>query len=135
MNTKDRELVNLVNEIKKMKDINIPSWASFVKTGVSKERVPQNEDWWEIRVSSILRKIEKFGPIGTNRLSKRYGGNKNRGVKPDKKFIGSRNITRKILQNLESLKLIKSQTIKNKFGKVLTKEGKELLNKCREEKK
>ena len=120
---------SLSEYFKNLEGVQIPDWASFVKTGVSKQRAPQNKDFWYIRCSSILKKINKFGPIGTNRLSKFYGGLKNRGHKPNKKFRGSRNIIRKILQNLTSLNLIKEEQTKK--GKVLTKEGKELLNKFR----
>lgn len=118
----------LVTAIKKVKQIEAPEWAKFVKTGVSKERPPMQADWWFIRVSSILCKVQKLGPIGTNKLSKFYGSRKNRGHKPDKKYDGSRNIVRKCLQQLEMAGLIK-QTDMPKAGKVLTKKGKELLNK------
>jgi len=121
----------LVAEIKKIKEIQAPEWAVFVKTGVSKQRTPDNPDWWEVRAASVLNKVLKNGPIGTNRLSKAYGGKQNRGHRPDIKKRGSRNIIRKVLQQLEAAGLIK-QIEEPSSGKVLTKEGKELLNKCKE---
>lgn len=116
----------LVTEIKKIKQVQAPEWAPFVKTGAHKERVPTNPEWWQVRVASVLKKVNKYGPVGTNRLSKQYGGRKNRGHKPEKKYDGSRNIVRKCLQQLEAAGLIK-QISSPKSGKVVTKEGKELL--------
>lgn len=118
----------LIDEIKKVKEVQAPDWAVFVKTGAQKERPPVNADWWEIRAASILKKVNKYGPIGANKLAKIYGGKKNRGHKPDKKVIGSRNIPRKILQQLEKAGLIK-QVKEPAAGKVITKKGNELLKK------
>lgn len=118
----------LVEEIKNMKEFKVPAWACFVKTGVSKERVPENKDWFYVRAASILLKFLKYSPIGVKNLSKMYGGRQNRGYKPDKRKIGARNHIRKILQNFVKLKLIK-QVEKPKAGKILTKEGKEFLKK------
>ncbi len=120
----------LIDEIKKIKEVQAPVWAPFVKTGAHKERVPENPNWWEVRVASVLKKVNKFGPIGTNRLAKQYGGRKNRGHKPEKKYAGSRNIVRKSLQQLEKAGLIK-QISEPKFGKVVTKEGTELLKRVK----
>ena len=118
----------LVKEISKIKEVQAPDWAIFVKTGAHKQRPPVNENWWEIRASSILGKVNKFGPIGTNKLAKQYGGRKNRGHKPDQKCNASRNIVRKCMQQLEKAGLIKSNE-SGRAGKVMTKEGKDLLNK------
>jgi small subunit ribosomal protein S19e len=117
---------NLIAEVTKLKEVQAPVWAPFVKTGVSKERPPVNPQWWQVRVASVLCKVRKFGPIGTNRLAKQYGGRQNRGVKTEKKVDGSRNITRKAIQQLEAAGLIK-QTTTPKAGKVLTAKGAEFL--------
>ena len=108
----------LVEEMKKMKEIQPPEWAPFVKTGSHKERPPVQPDWWYIRVAAVLKKVQKQGPVGANRLAKQYGGSKNRGHKPNKKVNGSRNIVRKSLQQLEKAGLVKQQE-KGKAGKVL----------------
>jgi small subunit ribosomal protein S19e len=119
----------LIAELKKVKEISAPEWAPFVKTGASKERPPQNPEWWVVRSASLLNKINNYGPIGTNRLSKAYGSRKNRGVKPEKKYNGSRNIIRKCIQQLEAAKLIK-QVDTPRAGKMVTKEGREMLKRC-----
>jgi len=121
----------LVAEIKKVKQIQAPEWAPFVKTGLNKERPPVQTDWWHIRAASVLKKVNKFGPVGTNTLAKQYGGRQNRGHKPDAKVSASRNIVRKCLQQLEVAGLIKHQT-SPKVGKVITAEGKALLNSTKE---
>lgn len=119
----------LVEQLKKTKGIEMPAWAEFVKTGQDRELPPMQSDWWFLRTASLLKKVNKFGPIGTNRLSKQYGGKKNRGHRPDKKVNASRKIIRVALQQLEAAKLVKTQTGVN-AGKVLTKEGVEVLKKA-----
>lgn len=119
----------LVSEIGKIKEVEAPVWAPFVKTGAHKERPPVNPDWWVIRVASVMAKVNKFGPVGVNRLAKQYGGRKNRGVRPDIKCNASRNIVRKSLQQLEKAGLIK-QVSEPSAGKVVTKKGNDLIKKC-----
>lgn len=118
----------VVESLKKLKEVEAPSWSHFVKTGSHKQLPPMQEDWWYIRVASILNKVNKFGPIGTNRLAKQYGGRKNRGLKPDRKATASRKIVRLSLQQLQAAGFIK-QVESPSYGKVITKEGKEFLKK------
>lgn len=122
----------LVEALEKDNNVVAPEWAVFVKTGVHKERPPMQENWWTIRAASALRKVAKHGPIGVNSLAKQYGGRQNRGYRPDVKKSASRNIVRKVLQQLEKSGYIKAST-EGKAGKVLTKEGKALLNECKED--
>jgi len=119
----------VIEELKKNNNIEPPQWASFVKTGAFKERPPLNDDWWYERVASVLRKVRKYGPIGTNKLSKYYGGRRKSGFKPTRKYDGSRNILRKSLQQLEAAGYIKHSKERPGPGKIITKEGKELLKK------
>ena len=121
----------LVESLKKTDGVEAPQWSAFVKTGSHKEMPPSQEDWWYIRLASILRKVNKYGPIGTNKLSKFYGGRKNRGVRPDRKTTGSKKIIRVGLQQLQSAGLIK-QVEKPSSGKVLTREGAEFMKNNKE---
>ncbi len=121
----------LVEAIKKQKEIEAPQWTLFVKTGSHKQLPPMQEDWWYTRVASLLNKVNKYGPIGTNKLAKQYGGRKNRGVRPDVKVSASSKIIRVGLQQLESAGLIKQVTTP-KAGKVISKEGVEFLKKNKE---
>ncbi len=119
-------LTNISTNLKNEKIVEMPEWANFVKTGVSRERVPQKLDWWYLRTASILRKIYLHGPIGAERLSKFYGGRKNRGYKPERFKRGSRKIIRTILQQLEEKNLVKKSE-KQKRGRIMTEEGKKYL--------
>jgi len=102
-----------------------PEWALYVKTGVHKERPPQNSDWWYIRCASLLRKVYVKGPIGVEHLRAEYGGRKDRGVKPEHTRKGSGAIIRKALQQLEEAGLV--ETVKGE-GRIVTPEGRSLLD-------
>jgi len=119
----EKQLRGVAEKLKKDKIVEMPEWAKFVKTGVGKERVPEQEDWWYLRSASILRKISLKGPIGVARLSKIYGSKKNRGYKPERFKPGSRKIIRTILQQLENKGLVR-QVDGRKKGKLITEEGK-----------
>jgi small subunit ribosomal protein S19e len=120
-------IITISTKLKNEKIVECPEWAKFVKTGVSREKVPQQLDWWYLRTASILRKIYLYGPIGAERLSKFYGGRKNRGYKPERFKRGSRKIIRTILQQLEEKNLVKKSE-KQKKGRIITEEGKKYLN-------
>ncbi|MBI2507555.1 30S ribosomal protein S19e [Candidatus Woesearchaeota archaeon] len=118
------------SSLKSNDNIKEPDWAKFVKTGMSKERPPVEKDWWHTRAASILRKVYILGPIGVNKLRKKYGGKKNRGHKPEKFYPGSGNIIRKILQQLEKAELIKYAEKDTHKGRIITPKGKKLLDKA-----
>ncbi len=119
-------LIKLAEKLKSEKIVESPEWGKFVKTGESKERVPQQEAWWYLRAASVLRKVYINGPIGTERLSKFYGGRKNRGHKPERFKRGSRKIIRTILQQFEEKNLLKKSE-KEKKGRIVTEEGRKYL--------
>lgn len=109
-----------------------PEWAIDVKTGTHREMPPVQEDWWQTRAASMLRKVAIHGPIGTNHLAQMYGGVRNRGVKPNRAVTGSRNITRTILQQLDQSGLteIKKNASGTKtLGRVITPTAHSLLDK------
>lgn len=120
---------NTALELEKDENIKPEEWASFVKTGNNKDRPPVNKNWWYVRAAAILRKIMILGPIGTSKLRRKYGGNKNRGNKPNKFCRASGNIIRKMLQQLEKANLVKHVEKGVHKGRIITKEGKELLDK------
>ena len=117
------------SSLKNIDAIKEPSWAKFVKTGMSKERPPVELDWWYARAASVLRKVYILGPVGVSKLRRKYGGKKNRGHKPEKFYPGSGNIIRKILQQLEKAELIKYAEKKVHKGRVITPKGKKFLDK------
>jgi len=125
----------LAERLKKEKIITQPEWALYVKTGVSRERPPEQEDWWYIRAASILRRIAIDGPIGVSRLRTYYGSRQRRGSQPEKFRKGSGKIIRTILQQFEKAGLIEqvkdeegASKKRAKKGRVLTKEGEKLIN-------
>jgi small subunit ribosomal protein S19e len=93
---------NASKRLKAMPEFKPPEWSVYVKTGSHKERVPQDEDWWWIRSASILRKVGLSGKIGVSALRKEYGGRKNKGHKPERKYKAGGSIIRKILQQHEA---------------------------------
>ncbi len=128
------ELIEKVCEkLKQINEIKAPEWASFVKTGRHKQRTPVREDWWYVRASSVLRIIYKLGPIGVSKLRRKYGGKKNRGMKPEAFYKGSGSIIRKILQQLEKAELIKKVEKGIHKGRIITSKGKSLLDKTANE--
>jgi len=122
-------IIRLAEELKRQKLVQPLEWSNFVKTGMHRERHPENPDWWYVRAAAILRTVAKYGPIGTEKLRTKYGGIKNRGHKPEHFFKGSGSIIRKILQQLEKSNLIKQTSIANHKGRVLTPEGTSIMDK------
>ena len=116
-------------ELKKIDSLKKPVWANFVKTGVSKQRNPIDNDWWYKRAASILRKLYVFNLMGVNRLRVKYSARKNNGHKPEHTHPASGKIIRTILQQLEKAEFVKKTEIKNKKGRSLTPKGKSFLDK------
>lgn len=115
------------------KEIKMPEWAMFVKTGPAKERPPSQPDWFYFRAASILRKVYMQGPIGVNKLRTKYGSKKNRGHKPEKFFRAPGKIIRNILQQLESNQYIKKDAKGHHKGRIITSKGKSFLDKVSRE--
>ncbi len=106
-----------------------PDWAEFAKTGPDRELPPQQEDFWHKRAASLLRKVAIRGPVGVERLSTEYGGNKGGTtryrVSPASHSDGSKNIIRTILQQLEDEGLV--ETAQGE-GRRITADGRSLLD-------
>jgi small subunit ribosomal protein S19e len=118
------ELIKKVAE--KLKDmVAPPEWAKYVKTGVHKQRSPEQDDWWYLRLASIFRRIYIDGPVGIQRLRSYYGGRKRRGAKRPKFRRGSGAIIRNALHQLEQLGFV----TKTREGRVVTPMGRSFLDK------
>lgn len=102
-----------------------PEWAKFAKTGVHREKAPDNADWWPTRVASLLRRVYMTGPIGVEHLAAKYGGSRDRGSAPNRARSGSRSIVREALQQLEAGGYV--QAIKGK-GRIVSAKGRQLLD-------
>lgn len=115
----------VAEKLKEYPEIKPPQGSEFWKTAFFKELAPlDSENFWYIRCASLLRKVNKFGPIGVNRLRKYYGGRNRRGPGLNHSAKGSGKIVRVALQQLEDAKLI---TITEKNGRKISSEGKSLL--------
>jgi len=120
-----QRLIDLAaSELEDRDAIEPPEWGPFVRTGAHKEHPPQEDDWWFTRSAAILRKVYIEGPIGTERLSKHYGGKEDNGASPSHAVKGSRNIIRTILQQLEEEDLVRTVN----GGREVTPEGQSYLD-------
>jgi small subunit ribosomal protein S19e len=118
----------LAQALKKIPEFEQPEWSFYVKTGVSKSRVPTESEFWFKRAASILRQLYIYKTVGVNRLRTRYGSRKNRGVKPEAFYKASGKIIRTLLQQAEKAELVeKFIEHGKKCGRRLTNKGKELL--------
>jgi len=106
-----------------------PDWAQFVKTGTDRELPPEQEEFWQRRAASLLRKVAVNGPVGVSSLETEYGGAKQGStryrVRPPHKTGASGNIIRTLLQQLETAGYIE---IAQGEGRKVTPEGKSLLD-------
>jgi len=127
--SKDPQEFNLAlaKALKNIPEISAPEWSLFVKTGISRQRVPEDPDFWYTRTASILRQLYLNGVVGVERLRTRYGGRKNRGVKPARFKKSSGKMLRVMLQQAEKAGLVEKIT-GSQFGRRLTKKGREFLD-------
>ncbi|MBT7241454.1 MAG: 40S ribosomal protein S19, partial [Candidatus Diapherotrites archaeon] len=106
-------------------DIEEPEFTKYVKTGVHRERAPQRDDWFYVRMASILYRAYKWNVIGTERLRSYYGGKRNRGVKEEHQYKASGKVIRSAVQKLEAGGYLEKAQPK---GRKLTPKGQKLLN-------
>ena len=116
----------LADALKKVPEFKVPEWVLFVKTGTQKTRPSSEEDFWYKRAASVLRQLYLRGTVGVQRLRTRYGGRKDRGMKPPRFMKSGGKIIRVILQQAETAGLAEKSTVK-KAGRILTSKGKEFL--------
>ncbi len=122
------ELIKLAAE--RLKDkMKVPEYVSFVKSGVSRERVPQSPDFWYMRSASILRQVYLNGPVGVERLRSKYGSKKQHVVHHMHTEKAGGSIIRDALQALEEQGFVK----KSKTGRTITPKGKSFLDKISSE--
>ncbi len=123
------EFIKVLADRLKNENVKVPDWVKWVKTGPHRETGPVQDEWYYTRMASVFRKLYIKGPIGTSRLASDYGGKRDRGTKRYHAVKGSRNITRKCLQELDKL----GYTSVGKEGRKLTPKGISYLEKLAEE--
>ena len=102
-----------------------PEYMHFVKSGVIRERPPQDADFWYMRSASVLRQVYLNGPIGISRLRVRYGSNKEHVVHRKHFMRAGGSIISDSLKALEDAGLVK----KDQKGRTITPKGKSFLDK------
>ena len=119
-------LIQLIaQKLKDYPEISPPEGSEFWKTAFFKELAPvDHENFWYIRAASLMRKINKLGSCGVNRLRKKYGGRNRKGSGLNHSAKGAGKIIRVALQQLEDANLLQKS---EKGGRKLTPEGKSLL--------
>jgi len=117
----------LAEALKKIPEFESPEWASYVKTGTSRERPPAADDFWYTRAASILRQLYIKGVVGVGKLRNRYGSRKDRGGKPDRFRKAGGKVIRVILQQAEAAGLVEKVT-RLQHGRRLTATGRDLLD-------
>lgn len=122
----------LAEALKKVPEFKAPEWVAFVKSGPSKSRPIDDEDFWYKRSASILRQIYKKKVVGVSRLRTKYGSKKNRGFKPEEFRKASGKIIRTILQQSDKagfteITLPIKGVRKRKPGRQITDKGKKFL--------
>jgi small subunit ribosomal protein S19e len=111
MPIKEKNILNnrLAKEIECEIDLN---HLRSYKSGVSKERIPQEYDWIYKRAAAILLKAV-HRPCSIKFLRNHFGSLKNRGVAPDRWYPASGYVLRHLVQNLEH----KNYLISHKKGR------------------
>jgi len=117
----------LAEALKKVPEFEVPEWAAYVKSGVSRERPPMSDDFWYTRAASILRQLYIKGVVGVGKLRTRYGSRKDRGGKPDRFRKASGKIIRVILQQAEAAGLVE-KVVRLQHGRRLTQAGRDFLD-------
>lgn len=123
----DVPATDLIEEIAKdlSQKIAKPAFADYVKSGKHRERAPSRADWWHVRMASVLYRVMKDGPVGTESLRTYYGGNRVRGRAPRRFAKASGKVIRCCLQALEKEGLIK----KLKKGRGISPKGEAYMTK------
>lgn len=118
------KLVAKVAEKLKAMNIAQPAYIGTVKSGAHAERMPQQKNFWYVRLAAILRNTYVHGNVGVGKLRTHFGGKKTRGVRPERKRKAGGSIIRKGMQALETAGLI----VKKKKGREISAAGKKLLD-------
>ena len=106
--------------------LELPDWTDRVKTSVSKELAPQDDDWYFVRAAAVARRIYIRGGQGVGTLRTAYGGSQRRGAAPNRFRRASGSIIRHVLQQLKDLGII--DTRKDKRGRWITTQGQHELD-------
>jgi small subunit ribosomal protein S19e len=106
-----------------------PDWFRFAKTGSGRELPPEQDDFWERRAASLLRKVAVDGVVGVGALRTAYGGSKQGSnryrVRPEHASDAGGKVIRTALQQLEEAGYVSTAEGE---GRRITPEGQSLLD-------
>eukprot|EP01129_Flabellula_baltica_P014259 TRINITY_DN678_c0_g1_i1.p1 TRINITY_DN678_c0_g1~~TRINITY_DN678_c0_g1_i1.p1 ORF type:complete len:166 (+),score=46.20 TRINITY_DN678_c0_g1_i1:333-830(+) len=115
--------------LQRSKWLEVPEWAEYVKTSITKELGPTNTDWYFIRAASIARKIYLRPGTGVGALRVVYGNNKTAGTARNHFQTASGKIIRDIMQQLTKIGVVETVTTENGVqGRRVTPEGRKDLD-------
>merc|ERR1711970_820193 len=108
--------------LKRQPKFDVPKYHDIVKTGVSKELSPYNEDWFYIRAASVARKVYLRKGTGVGALKKWYGGSSGSHVGTCKAHFSTASgaIIRKAMLELEKLEMMEHL---GDGGRIITSKG------------
>lgn len=106
-------------------EFDAPDWTRFAKSGVDRERPPEQENWYHLRAAAILRRVYMEGPLGVSRLRTIYGGRESTGHEPEHHGKASGKSIRTALQKLEESGYVEEEEGE---GRVITEEGESFLD-------
>ncbi|MCJ7450451.1 MAG: 30S ribosomal protein S19e [Candidatus Nanohaloarchaeota archaeon QJJ-9] len=113
-----------------VEEVDAPEWAEYVKTGVSRERTPEQDNWWYLRTAAILRKLYMDGPLGVEKLRTVYGSRQKRGHQTEHFNKASGKVIRTVLQQLNDTELV---GLEEGEGRKVTPEGQSFMDELAEE--
>ncbi|MDE1855475.1 MAG: 30S ribosomal protein S19e [Candidatus Micrarchaeota archaeon] len=123
------KLISVAAQKLKEKGIARPAYVDFVKTGPSRERIPQQKDFWYVRSASLLRQVYLSGPLGISRLRTRYGSRKGHVVSRHHHMRAGGSMITDALNALEKAGYV----TKGKQGREITPSGRSFLDKVANE--
>jgi small subunit ribosomal protein S19e len=116
----------LAEALKEIKEFKVPEWSLYVKSSAHKERPSTDPDFWYKRSASVLKQFYTKGSVGVSRLRSRFGGKKDRGMRPSEFRKSGGKIIRVILQQAESAGLLEKSDGEKSVRK-LSEKGKKFL--------
>lgn len=119
------EFITAFADFLKSKNVEVPEWASYVKTGAFKELAPQEDDWYFTRMAAVARQVFVRGATGVGMFKRIYGGTLRRGSRPTHNTTGSGAVARSCLNNLEKLGYLERDA--NNM-RIVSSEGKRNMN-------
>ncbi|XP_040599787.1 40S ribosomal protein S19-like [Mesocricetus auratus] len=92
--------------LKKSGKLKVCEQVDTVKLAKYKELAPCDENWFYTRAASRARHLYLLDGARVGSMTKVYGGEQRKGVRPSHFSRGSKSVARRFLQGLEGLKMV-----------------------------